>query len=198
MKLDLYDKVVESLHDLKGYTKYGLVTKNHRVTLTPEDNIYMFDHVIKNLLLEIKDENTIIDYTVFDRFNTYGNSFLWNRIVDTFAHGLEKRLGHKINILNKRRLDLYEKVKVAAKDLKENGPDHEKIVKDYVVTVSSTGKIFLYDSGTIIFEIKDENKMINKGEFRGIDPAWDELVNFFRNSLEEKLGHKIKLKHKFF
>lgn len=198
MKLDLYDKVAGSLHDLKEHTKHSATIQNYKVILTPKDNIYMFYGSKENILLEIKNEHTIIDHTGFDRFDSYGHSRFWNRTVNSFARGLEKRLGHKIKIWNKRRLELYEKVKAAAEDLKENGPDHEKTVKDYVVTVSYTGKILVYDSGTIIFEVKDENKMTNKGEFRGIDPAWDELVNFFRNSLEEKLEHKIKLKHKLF
>lgn len=195
MKFDLYDKVVDSLHDLKE--QYGMTTNDYKVTLTPKDEIYMFDGIPKNLLLEVRDENTIIDCTSFDRFDIDGAAPIWNDMVDVFAEGLVKRLGHKVTIWNRRRLDLYEKVEAAVENLRENGPDHKKIVKDYHVSVSSEGHIFVYDSGTIIFKLNEnKKKMISQGEYRGMDPEWDKLVNFFVDSLEEQLGYKLKVKHK--
>lgn len=197
MKLDLYDKVVESLNDLKEHPCYSAHVNRFKTRLTPEDELHIFEGLGKNIILEIRDENTVINHVNAIFYNkSVGTSYIWNGILNMFAKGLEKRLGHKVKIWDKQVLSLYEKVAAAAEDLKENGPDHKKIVKDYVVTVSYDGHIFVYDSGTIIFKIQDGNKLISKGEYKGIDLEWDKLVNFFVNSLEEKLGYKIKVKQK--
>lgn len=199
MKLELYDKTVEVLNDLRNQLwEYNSYVNRFKTTLTPEDNIYIFDGYKENIILEVKDEHTVINY-VNMLFNTksVGAAYVWDRILNRFANGLGKKLGHKVNLWDKQKLSLFEKISEATEDLKK-GPDHERIVKDYHTVLGSEGQIYVYDSGTILFEIKDEKKVINKGEFRGLDPVWDQLVDIFVHSLEEKLGDKVKLKNKLF
>lgn len=192
MKFDLYEKVVGALKGLKETPEYGALAQNYKATLTTNDEIYIFRSVPENRILEITDEHTVINY-----IKPSGHAHIWKTLVNIFAKNLGKKLGHNVDVWDKQKLSLFEKIREATEDLKK-GPDHEKIVKDYHTRIGYEGQIYVYDSGTILFEIKDEKKVINKFEFRGLDPVWDQLVDIFVHSLEEKLGYKVKLKNKLF
>lgn len=190
-KLELYEKVAEALSDLKN-SGYGVEWPNY-IAKMKEGIIYVVNEEIDHNVLEIKDERTIINHCQLPHHGGY--SYFWEKSIGIFKQGLEKRVGHKIEMHNKEIFDLHRKIEKAVEELKRE-PRYRKMTKEYMTIFGTEDNVYIYDCGTIIFEMKDEKKLINKYKILPTDSEWAELVKTFARILEEKLGNKVKVKDK--
>ena len=193
MKSELLKKVAESWEELENHPGYGISNPEYIATLTKENDLYIINKETNIVLLEIKDDRTILNHDVIPRHGGY--SYFWEKRIEIFQKGLEKRLGHTVDVHKKETYDLYQKVDEAVKEIKKHGP-HQEAAKEFMTLYGTRDNVYVYDCGTIVFEMKGTKKLINRYKILSINPEWEGIVKTFASILEEKLGNKIRVKDK--
>lgn len=182
MKFNLFEKAVEALNELKSEEGHGIAAPQYSVMLTQEDNLYIINRDSETVILEIKDEHTIINHYITPHDGGY--HYIWAGSIDQFKERLEKRLNHKVKLHTWQQIGIYEKTVKALRDVKRENK-YRKITKNYTPIFGMKDNVYVYDNGTILLEVKNKNKIVNHGNSRFFDPTWDAIVKIFEDSLKE-------------